>query len=104
MSVDIQSEFRRDALFDRSLENVLLNTQTVGVLLLDSRLVIRYWNQWLGDWTGMSPADVAQRAFDSLFPALVGGPFAQAIDEALFQGVDTQCRPLLSDSDRRSAV
>lgn len=48
MSVDIQSEFRRDALFDRSLENVLLNTQTLGVLLLDSRLVIRYWNQWLG--------------------------------------------------------
>lgn len=89
MSVDIQSEFRRDALFDRSLENVLLNTQTLGVLLLDSRLVIRYWNQWLGEWTGMSPADVAQRAFDSLFPALVGSPFARAIDEALFQGVDT---------------
>ncbi|WP_438950967.1 EAL domain-containing protein [Porticoccus sp.] len=89
MSIDIQSDFRPDALSDHGLENRLLNTQTVGVLLLDSRLVIRYWNQWLGEWTGMPPENVARRAFDSLFPALVGSPFAQAIDEALFQGVST---------------
>lgn len=64
----------------------MLENQDLGVVLLDSRLRIRFWNRWLSDWTGLSGQDVADRPYDTIFPGLVGTAFAEAVDDALYQG------------------
>jgi len=86
MNTEIPSTVKSTAATRGDLAAAVLENQDLGVLLLDARLRIRYWNQWLADWTGIPAMDIAERPFDTLFPALVGTPFAEAVDEALYQG------------------
>ncbi|TNE78817.1 MAG: EAL domain-containing protein [Gammaproteobacteria bacterium] len=97
MNTDIPRRVTLAAAVNEEVASAVLEHQDLGVILLDSRLRIRLWNQWLADWTGMPAADVAERPFDGLFPGLVGTPFADAVDDALYQGRvtswDQQCNP-----------
>lgn len=102
MNTDIPSSVKLVPAADYDLLLAVLEHQELGIMLLDSRLRIRFWNQWLADWTGMPAIDVAERAFDGLFPSLVGTAFAAAVDDALFQdrvtSWDQQCDPDRLDS------
>ncbi|WP_461518269.1 putative bifunctional diguanylate cyclase/phosphodiesterase [Porticoccus sp.] len=86
MNTDIPARVKLAPVANDNLAEVLLEHQDLGVMLLDERLRVRFWNQWLADWTGMPAQDVADRTFDGLFPSLVGTPFAEAVDNALYQG------------------
>ncbi|WP_461480622.1 putative bifunctional diguanylate cyclase/phosphodiesterase [Porticoccus sp.] len=86
MNTDIPAQVKLAPAANYDLALALLEHQDLGVMLLDDRLRIRFWNQWLSDWTGMPAQDVAERTFDGLFPSLVGTAFADAVDEALYQG------------------
>lgn len=90
MNTDIPSSVKLVPAADYELLLAVLEHQELGIMLLDARLRIRFWNQWLANWTGMPTMDVADRAFDGLFPSLVGTAFAIAVDDALFQGRDTR--------------
>lgn len=86
MNTDIPARVKLAPAANYDLAMALLEHQDLGVMLLDERLRVRFWNQWLADWTGMPAQDVADRTFDGLFPSLVGTPFADAVDNALYQG------------------
>ena len=86
MNTDIPARVKLAPAANSDLAIALLEHQDLGVMLLDERLRVRFWNQWLADWTGMPAQDVTDRTFDGLFPSLVGTPFADAVDNALYQG------------------
>ena len=99
MNTDIHPNLQTAVAVGEHLALAILNSQDLGVMLLDARLRVRCWNQWLAGWTGLSSADASGRSFDSLFTGLVGTDCTKAIDQALFQNRFT-CWTQQIDPDR----
>ncbi|HSA58008.1 MAG TPA: ATP-binding protein [Gemmatimonadaceae bacterium] len=55
----------------------------VGVLALDTDLVIRGWNRWLEVASGRSAGEVCDRPLVSVFPELTGSPVEAALRRAV---------------------
>ncbi|MDX2349322.1 MAG: EAL domain-containing protein [Porticoccus sp.] len=99
MNTDIHPNLQTSVVVDDGLALAILNSQDLGVILLDERLRVRCWNQWLVEWTGLATDDISGRSFDTLFTSLVGTDCAGAIDLALFQNRFT-CWTQQIDPDR----
>ncbi len=99
MNTDIHPNLQTSVAVDDGLALAILDSQDLGVMLLDERLRVRCWNQWLVEWTGLASDDTSGRSFDTLFTSLVGTDCAGAIDLALFQNRFT-CWTQQIDPDR----
>lgn len=62
-----------------SLEHLrqLADTLDHGVVMLSPQAVVRLWNRWLGDRTGIQPAAALGRKIHDLFPGLGASGFAE---------------------------
>jgi diguanylate cyclase (GGDEF)-like protein len=102
MNTDIHPNLQ-SSVVDDGLALAILDSQDLGVILLDERLRVRCWNQWLVEWTGLASDDISGRSFDTLFTSLVGTDCAGAIDLALFQNRFT-CWTQQIDPDRLDLI
>ncbi|MEH6617209.1 MAG: hypothetical protein V7699_05185, partial [Porticoccus sp.] len=99
MNTDIHPNLQTATTVGDRLAQSILDSQDLGVMLIDARLRVQCWNQWLAEWTGLAAADISGRSFDILFTSLVGTDCAEAIDQALFQNRFT-CWTQQIDPDR----
>ena len=60
--------------------------QPLGVAVVDQKLRVQLWNNWLEQWSGLSAEQVLQRTLNDLFPSLAGGELSEAIDNTLRNG------------------
>lgn len=51
----------------------ILDRQQTGIAALDAQQRVVVWNNWIAQWTGVTPAQALHQRLDDLFPALVGG-------------------------------
>ncbi|MEH6469061.1 MAG: EAL domain-containing protein [Porticoccus sp.] len=99
MNTDIHPNLQTANTVGDRLALSILDSQDLGVMLIDARLRVQCWNQWLAEWTGLAAADISGRSFDTLFTSLVGTDCAEAMDQALFQNRFT-CWTQQIDPDR----
>lgn len=55
----------------------------IGVLVLDAKHIIRYWNRWLTDQTGVDEEHAIGRTLDELFPNINTSRFLWGIEHVI---------------------
>lgn len=78
--------------FDVNLKGELaikaLVKQPLGVAIIGKDYRVQFWNDWMGQWSGVAASQIVGRPLDSLFPELAGSEMSTAIADVFLDGRD----------------
>ena len=67
-----------------------LNQLTLGVIIIDSNLQVVFFNQWVGERTGIHPTTIIGKQITDIFSEYTNSRLSQACDEALNLGLPSK--------------
>ncbi|WIO74068.1 EAL domain-containing protein [Porticoccaceae bacterium LTM1] len=75
-----------DSLQQLELLQKVIAAQPLGIALVDKDLRVKFWNDWIAQWSGMPDQHVIGESLDSVFPNLAGTEFCSVIERVIKQG------------------
>jgi PAS domain S-box-containing protein len=61
----------------------------IGLIVIDDQRLIRGWNAWVAETSGIARADALGRRIEAIFPDAAASRLAAAVDQALDSGVSS---------------
>ncbi|MEH6639734.1 MAG: EAL domain-containing protein [Porticoccaceae bacterium] len=66
-----------------SLASAILDQQQTGIVVLNHHRKVICWNNWIADWTNISPDKALGKTLETLFPDLIGTELPNTVTRAL---------------------
>jgi Amt family ammonium transporter len=67
--------------------STVIDLSDIGLLLLDKKQVVKCWNQWMVQSSGISSCDAIGKTFSDIFPDVKSARLLNAIDDAIHRGM-----------------